>query len=131
MIKLKKVFEILGVKPNEKFKIKGEFKLYSFDENLNLYFYDDFDNYHLTLTNTFLELLKGNYEIIKLSKKKKLRNITPEEWDEWIKNNCKCPKCEKCIFGYASCTKSNVSFSWVHNKDLYSDKFLDQEIEVE
>lgn len=61
-------------------------------------------------------------------RKKKLRDLTPEEWDKWHKN---CGNCSKCIFNKVTCNSSYVKSSWVHNKDLYSDKFLDQEIEVE
>lgn len=79
-----------------------------------------------------MSLLTGNdyYEII--SNKKKLRDLTEEEWDKWNDENCKnCKNCSECIFKNIVCHKSWVETSWVNNKDLYSDKFLDQEIEVE
>ena len=65
----------------------------------------------------------------KIPKKKKLRDLTPEEWDEWQRKNC--DNCNKCAFNIVSCSCSYEKRSWVNNKDLYSDKFLDQEIEVE
>ena len=40
-------------------------------------------------------------------------------------------KCENCIFNIAICLESESKYSWIHNKDFYSDKFLNQEIEVE
>lgn len=74
-------------------------------------------------------LLTGLYYYEITSKKKKLRDLTKNEWDKWREKNCN--ECEKCIFRYIPCTKSRSNNSWFNNKDLYSDKFLNQEIEVE
>ena len=79
-----------------------------------------------------LDIIKGEYKIIKLPKepkKKKLRDFTPEEWDKWQRKNC--GNCNKCAFNKVNCNISYEKRSWVNNKDIYSDKFLDQEIEVE
>lgn len=61
----------------------------------------------------------------------KLRDITPEQWDE--NKRFICPPddeydClgESCPFYKVGCTDD-----WVNNKDMYSDKFLDQEIDIE
>lgn len=66
----------------------------------------------------------------KIPKKKKLRDLTMEEYKKWVRKNCDngilC--CRDCVFRYANCDKH---FRWIDRKDLYSDKFLDQEIEVE
>ena len=65
----------------------------------------------------------------KISKKKKLRDLTEEEYKKWVIENCDngilC--CKDCVFRYVNCDKH---FRWIDRKDLYSDKFLDQEIEV-
>lgn len=71
-------------------------------------------------------------------KKIKLRDITPEQWH---KENfiIECnemgihSKCEECPFRLILCgiSKENKNRNWVYNKDMFSDKFLNQEIEVE
>lgn len=62
---------------------------------------------------------------------KKLRDVTPEEYSNWKRIDC-CSGavCYKCPFYNVSCCEDSVD-SWVINKDMYSDKFLDQTIEVE
>ena len=62
-------------------------------------------------------------------RKKKLRDLTSEEWDK-RKEICSYTSCSECIFRYVSCIRSDREECWVNHKDLYSDKFLDQEIEV-
>lgn len=61
---------------------------------------------------------------------KKLRDVTPEELKEWYRINCD-NHCDGCIFGNVYCCIINSNHQWVHHKDLYSDKFLNQTIEVE
>lgn len=58
----------------------------------------------------------------------KLRDMTFEQYEEWRVK--KCVVCESCIFKNVKCHRlyDNV---WVKHKDLYSDKFLDQEIEID
>ena len=59
--------------------------------------------------------------------KKKIRDLTLEEYKKFcIKYN---DVCEKCPFRLVVCciTSNNL---WINHKDIYSDKFLDQEIEV-
>lgn len=62
---------------------------------------------------------------------KKLRDVTPEEYSNWKRIDC-CSGavCYKCPFYNVSCCEDSVD-CWVINKDMYSDKFLDQTIEVE
>ena len=121
---VRKVFDMLGVEPGEIFKVENN----GFSTNLII----DKDLIIISengrICSQFLSyLLNGTYRIIKLPKKKKLRDLTPEEWDKWREKNCN--NCDKCIFRYVMC--GSYRESWIHNKDLYSDKFLDQEIEVE
>lgn len=128
---VRKIFDLLGIEPNEKFRIKGSDifdELYYFDESLCIYGVID----GLTYINALFKILNGTYTIIKLPKKKKLRDLTPEEYDKWERKNCNssvCDKCDKCIFHDVICF--TVNNCWIYHKDLYSDKFLDQEIEVE
>ena len=61
--------------------------------------------------------------------KKKLKDISLEELKVWSIKNCKL-SCEKCVFSKVCCDEVS-SDCWINNKDIYSDKFLDQEIEIE
>ena len=124
---VRKIFDILGIEPNEKFKIQGVDNMTSgifhMDENLNV---SDEERriYSLKL------LLNGTYKIIKLPKKKKLRDLSVEEYKKWLEIGChRCDRCDNCVFKNVICMYDNNC--WVHHKDLYSDKFLDQEVEVE
>ena len=83
---------------------------------------------------TTMNLLTGDsyYEIIQ--NKKKLRDLTKDEWDKWKNKDCIKnfnSDCDNCIFTNIPCSNSRCENSWFNNKDLYSDKFLNQEIEVE
>ena len=74
-------------------------------------------------------LLTGLYYYEIISQKKKLRDITEEDFQKWLNKNCSLRKdCIECIFNNVNCSDEG---NWVDHKDLYSDKFLDQEIEVE
>ena len=74
-------------------------------------------------------LLTGLYYYEIISQKKKLRDITEEDFQKWLNKNCSLRKdCIECIFNNVNCSDEG---NWVDHKDLYSDKFLNQEIEVE
>lgn len=63
--------------------------------------------------------------------KKKLRDLTPEEYNDWHKKTCLSPyKCKSCPLESVPCTIDSKN-TWVNHKDLYSDKFLNQEIMIE
>lgn len=126
---VKKVFEMLGVEPNEKFKVKfknevdNEFYYY-FSEDLVLWRDDN------APANDYLpNLLTGIWQIVKQPKKKKLKDLTREEYNEWVEINCPSILCSECLFNNIKCGRNTIS-CWVNHKDLYSDKFLDQEVEV-
>ena len=123
---VRKVFDMLGIEPNEEFKIEGNGDtIYYIDEKLYIYR----DNEFLCSDKGLSNLINGSFKIIKIPKTKKLRNLTEKEWNKWKRKNCN--NCDKCIFRYISCYNSYENCSWLNNKNLYSDKFLDQEIEVE
>lgn len=125
---VRKVFDMLGVEPNEKFKIEGNGDtIYYIDEKLYVYR----NNEILCNDKGLSNLIYGYFKIIKLPKTKKLRDLTPKEWDKWRKKECYLISCENCIFNSSSCLESENKYSWIHHKDIYSDKFLDQEIEAE
>lgn len=70
-----------------------------------------------------------------MKKKIKLRDLTKEQWDKNRNSLCKLIShgcCENCIFQWAGgCSDSIYKSSWINHKDFYSNKFLDQEIEIE
>lgn len=123
---VRQVFDMLNIKPNERFKIEGSGNtVYHIDESLYTY-------REGIVCGGLNLLINGDLKIIKLPKepkKKKLRDLTPEEWDKWRGSNC--ITCHKCIFERTICDKSWNYSSWINNKDIYNEKFLDQEIEVE
>lgn len=70
-----------------------------------------------------------------MKKKIKLRDITEEQYQKWrdgdenINFPCKHKNCSLCLFlNVYCCIEGNC---WVKHKDMYSDKFLNQEIEIE
>lgn len=63
-----------------------------------------------------------------MKKRIKLRNVSSEEFEKWVIKNCGNTPCKECMFKYVICTGPN---SWAKNKELFSDKFLNQEIEIE
>lgn len=60
--------------------------------------------------------------------KKKLKDVTENEFEQWVIKNCPNRTCEECMFKNVTCSASTC---WVHSKETFSDKFLNQEIEVE
>lgn len=64
-----------------------------------------------------------------MKKKIKLRDLTEEQYWKYNKKGC-YTTCDKCMFRLVNCTNHDED-CWIHHKDLYSDKFLDQEIEIE
>lgn len=62
-------------------------------------------------------------------KKIKLKYVTERQYAKWKIKHCdKYDDCKGCPFCKIDCLFGNTC--WVNNKDLYSDKFLDQEIEI-
>lgn len=69
--------------------------------------------------------------------KKKLKDLTPEEYKNWRTKYCigdissgSHSTCDDCPLTSVICNGIDKKI-WVNNKDLYSDKFLNQEIEIE
>lgn len=135
---VKKVFEMLGVKPNEKFKIrvgnKVNDELYFLDDTLTIFSIGKVvglngDDIGYEAKQGMLRLLlSGKNEIVKLPKKKKLRDWTIDDFKKWEDVNCK-GACDDCLFTIVHCNDNAKRF-WMNHKGLFSDKFLDQEVEV-
>ena len=68
-----------------------------------------------------------------MTRKVKLRDLTEEQYNERIKNHCKDygDNCKGCPFCKVRCDNGENDDIWIKNKDLYSDKFLNQKIEIE
>lgn len=131
----KKIFEMLGIEPNQEFKIKDDKNKepryrHFFDDNLTLKFLNDTcEECFFASAKTFMELIKGTYTIVKLPKKKKLRDWTIDDLKKWTNVNCRELTCDGCLFRNVFCSTYGIRV-WIKHKDLYSDKFLDQEVEV-
>ena len=134
---VKKVFDLLGIEPNEKFKLilfGLKDTVCYLNQDLQLVVLNEKENKRFVEESVLGDMLLNPQEIIKLPKepkKKKLRDLTQEEWDKWKDNNCSSTCCGQCIFRHTSCAYRYEEDSWINNKDLFSDKFLDQEIKVE
>ena len=69
-----------------------------------------------------------------MKRKIKLRDMTKEQWDKNRDSLCKfktMQSCDECIFKWVNCLKSSYKQLWIYHKDLYSDKFLNQEVEID
>ena len=67
-----------------------------------------------------------------MKRKIKLRDLTKEQWDKSLGDECtKYKTCSGCRFRSIDCSISKIESSWINHKDLYSDKLLDYEIEIE
>lgn len=89
-----------------------------------------FDDYILETK----DLDADDWEIVEEKKKVKLRDLTEEQFKKWVLKNCVNydGNCKGCPFQRVQCNSSpSANYWWIRNKDLYSDKFLDQEVEIE
>lgn len=61
----------------------------------------------------------------------KLRDMTKEQYALWCEKYCKIGImwCRNCPFASGNCDWRS-SKCWVNHKEMFSDKFLDQEIEI-
>ena len=64
--------------------------------------------------------------------KKKIRDITAEEFEIWKNYNCKTYDlhCTGCPFRASECGFVGLRFPWYESKEMFSDKFLNQEINI-
>ena len=62
----------------------------------------------------------------------KLRDMTAEQYQDYLNNNCVGgDKCSNCVLTMVNCQDPEYRCSWFNNKDMFSKKFLDQEVEIE
>ena len=115
LLKGKKIRKIYWSEDKYVYSKKGEFSFLQQNDHIFIFGVDDFKD--------------DNWEIVKETKKVKLRDLTEEQYSSWFEKNCDW-NCEHCCFNTVVC---NYAFNryWLNHKEIYSDKFLDQEIEVE
>ena len=82
-----------------------------------------------TYTFEWGDFICDNWEIVKEKKKVKLRDLTKRQYIKYCKK-CNVRICNECPFHRVECDLKfdNCRFK---NKDIYNNKFLDQEVEVE
>lgn len=92
--------------------------------------FDQDDEYFPFSLDDFLD---DDWEIVEETKNVKLKDLTIEQYKKWFKNNCDTfGDCVGCPFSKVRCSNYEKKNDWwIENKDLYSNKFLDQEIEIE
>lgn len=61
----------------------------------------------------------------------KLRDLTNEDYEKWMNKMCGELSCKCCVFGTVNCRDPEYKDSWFNNKDMFSDKFLNQTVEIE
>lgn len=88
-------------------------------------FYTDKGSQIYLFSDEFMKI--DDWEIVEEKKKVKLKDLTPEQFGKWRIYNCKKYDCLDCPFRCVDCNKT----FWLSCKDMYSDKFLDQEVEIE
>ncbi len=75
------------------------------------------------------DLDADDWEVVEEKKKVKLRDLTPEQMQKWKDTNCIGNKCNDCVFNKGKCVY--LAYCLIKDKSIFSDKFLDQEIEIE
>ena len=91
-------------------------------------FYDNRTNkeYYFNLN----DFIADSWEIVKEPKKVKLKDLTEKQFKKWLNDNrCGSVVCANCPFCKVNCNLYSKDI-WVKNKEFYSDKFLNQEIEI-
>lgn len=126
--------EILpALREGKKIRLKGckEFEYLFKPKNENELRTEDYQHINLS----WEDLLADDWEIVKEPKKVKLRDLTRQQYRAFLYGRCGNQRvgigCVDCPFYNVSCIYGEDNKCWIDNKDLYSDKFLDQEIEVE
>lgn len=66
--KARKIFDILGVEPDEEFKVSDNNFKYSFDHKLGLEFYDGSEWHKVENANMYRNIINGYSHIIKIPK---------------------------------------------------------------
>ena len=128
------IFSALKIKPNQEFGLKSlTNKQYPhiYQLNNNLALLEDGRLLGREGDELLLNILRGIVVITDLVVKRSLNNLTDDEYDNWLLEHCEHePLCENCIFRHVNCANSLDDDSWINNKELFSQIFLEQEIEI-
>lgn len=65
-----------------------------------------------------------------MKKKIKLKDLTKEQYQKWLDENCNLSNCKKCIFNNIFC-QIGSSCCWIDYKNYCSKKFLNKKIRIE
>ena len=99
---------------------------YVLDKKGIIHVYSDYGKIRTCFT--YGDIMNEDWEIVKEKKKVKLRDLTAEQVKKWIDENCnRGDYCKDCPFRCIECYDT----FWLSCKDMFSDKFLDQEVEIE
>lgn len=67
-----------------------------------------------------------------IKKNKKLKDLTYDEYAKFKSYECGYyGKCDNCPFKTGNCESPDSPDSWLNNKEMYSEEFLNQEIKVD
>lgn len=67
-----------------------------------------------------------------IKENKKLKYLTYDEYVDFRNNICGyTQECNNCPFRMCNCERPDSNESWFNNKEMYSEKFLNQEIPVD
>ena len=78
------------------------------------------------------DLLADDWEVVEEKNKVRLRDLTTQEQlEKWKERNCEGSKCKDCVFNQNKVNCIYVAYCWIKDKSIFSDKFLDQEVEIE
>lgn len=106
---------------------------YVLDKKGIIHVYSDYGKIRTCFT--YGDIMNEDWEIVKEIKKVKLRDLTAQQYKTFVDKKCGNQivgiGCVGCPFYHISCLYGKDNRCWIDNKDLYSDKFLDQEIEIE
>lgn len=115
-------------------KIKHNDSYDTFTMDLNWIIDKRGNKFYGTIWNVEMRvLLDDDWEIVREPKKVKLRDLTREQYEKWRDADCGGLKlnCGLCPLRYVNCPGYFDVGNWLDHKELCSDKFLDQEVEIE
>lgn len=136
---------LFGLKNDELYENNTSYMLlHYYDYNLKSTFSSDYDimkvlnpktKYMLLdlCHDTLLALRHKNFSWTwerEEKKKIKLKDMTFEQYDKWTDKHCRSSNCKSCIFYKVPCGEWHDD-CWICNKEIYSEKFLNQEIGIE
>lgn len=136
---------LFGLKNDELYENNTSYMLlHYYDYNLKSAFSSDYDIMRVLNPKTKYMLLDLCHDALlalrhkdfswtwerEEKKKIKLKDMTFEQYDKWTDKHCRGTNCKSCIFYKVPCGEWHDD-CWICNKEIYSEKFLNQEIGIE